>query len=220
MSTPAGWYPDTERSGEQRYWDGAKWTDHRAPLIDSEAPKPRRRGIGKTLLLGAGVLVAGLAGLSALSAMTQQQEDPSQDPDAVPLSLLLDRAAEDDPAGVVKWMTSPKGQVWRGFIQDMDEFNANMDQASVASDDDQMLALCQQAGLMGIQGDNLLKSPSTVLNETWSEVTFNYIAAGTATIPISGDSDRALDNCVESINSANDEMEKVLALLQHFADNA
>lgn len=28
----AGWYPDTQMSGTQRYWDGNKWTDHVAPL--------------------------------------------------------------------------------------------------------------------------------------------------------------------------------------------
>jgi hypothetical protein len=29
--TPAGWYPDPEGSGGQRYWDGSAWTEHRSP---------------------------------------------------------------------------------------------------------------------------------------------------------------------------------------------
>ena len=29
--TPAGWYPDPDGSGGQRYWDGSAWTEHRAP---------------------------------------------------------------------------------------------------------------------------------------------------------------------------------------------
>jgi Domain of unknown function (DUF4352)/Protein of unknown function (DUF2510) len=34
--TPAGWYPDPDGSGGQRYWDGSQWTEHRFPA----APEP------------------------------------------------------------------------------------------------------------------------------------------------------------------------------------
>lgn len=30
-TTPAGWYPDTQAPGQQRYWDGSQWTGHTAP---------------------------------------------------------------------------------------------------------------------------------------------------------------------------------------------
>jgi hypothetical protein len=37
-STPAGWYPDPDGSGGQRYWDGYIWTEHRSPAVG--APEP------------------------------------------------------------------------------------------------------------------------------------------------------------------------------------
>jgi hypothetical protein len=36
--TPAGWYPDPDGSGGQRYWDGAIWTEHRSPAVAAPAP--------------------------------------------------------------------------------------------------------------------------------------------------------------------------------------
>ena len=32
-TTPAGWYPDPDGSGGQRYWDGFVWTEHRSPAV-------------------------------------------------------------------------------------------------------------------------------------------------------------------------------------------
>ena len=28
---PAGWYPDPQNAGQQRYWDGSQWTEQTAP---------------------------------------------------------------------------------------------------------------------------------------------------------------------------------------------
>ena len=39
----AGWYPDPERADGLRYWDGAAWTEHRAPRPAGAAPPPPGR---------------------------------------------------------------------------------------------------------------------------------------------------------------------------------
>jgi Host cell surface-exposed lipoprotein/Protein of unknown function (DUF2510) len=40
MSTPAGWYPDPQAQGQQRYWDGNAWTEHQAPLVQQQPTQP------------------------------------------------------------------------------------------------------------------------------------------------------------------------------------
>ena len=45
-SLPApGWYPDPEIVGTQRYWDGGRWTDHRAPLEIAGRPAAASDGL-------------------------------------------------------------------------------------------------------------------------------------------------------------------------------
>lgn len=68
-STPAGWFPDPEMANTLRYWDGSRWTDHRAPATTSPGvgspTRPTHRGstglsvsfllLGLVTLLGSGI---------------------------------------------------------------------------------------------------------------------------------------------------------------------
>ncbi len=67
----AGWYPNPEKPGTQRYWDGAAWTDHVAPV----GPAKKGPNVGVIVAIIAGGLVAFFAALAALAipAYTQQQ---------------------------------------------------------------------------------------------------------------------------------------------------
>jgi uncharacterized protein (AIM24 family) len=38
MSTPAGWYPDPSNAAQQRWWDGAQWTEHTHPAAQTYDP--------------------------------------------------------------------------------------------------------------------------------------------------------------------------------------
>jgi hypothetical protein len=50
---PPGWYPDPDRAGSLRYWDGSGWTDQRRDRpewLDEEAPPPRPPRSGRRVL--------------------------------------------------------------------------------------------------------------------------------------------------------------------------
>lgn len=62
--TPAGWYPDPENAGQQRYWDGNAWTDNFAPgTVAAPAAAGTKKPIYKrpwfivlAVLIGLGVI--------------------------------------------------------------------------------------------------------------------------------------------------------------------
>jgi hypothetical protein len=66
---PAGWYTDTERPGELRYWSGQQWTEYRHP---GHQPAPVRTGATSAaatwaLILGVSSLI--LAGVLSIPAV-------------------------------------------------------------------------------------------------------------------------------------------------------
>lgn len=46
-SAPANWYPDPEDPRLLRYWDGLRWTDHRAPNRQYQAPQPANQPVAQ-----------------------------------------------------------------------------------------------------------------------------------------------------------------------------
>lgn len=79
MSTiPPGWYDDPPNPGVLRYWDGTRWTEHRAPGVVGTTTTLSPRGasnnstamwahLGPLLVYGLGVLTFGLLGLFAFA---------------------------------------------------------------------------------------------------------------------------------------------------------
>lgn len=80
--TPAGWYPDPENSGQQRYWDGNAWTQNFAPgstpaaaAVPAAAKKPFYK---RTWFIVVAVLI-GLAGVGSMI-----DGSPSEAPEQAP----------------------------------------------------------------------------------------------------------------------------------------
>jgi len=109
VSTPAGWYPQPD--GQQRYWDGERWTESFAPAVAPTAMPPAAArknwllrhkvitAIGAVLLLGG---IANLAGGGSGSApVTTVAIEPAADAvttPAVPDQAAADKAAADKVA--------------------------------------------------------------------------------------------------------------------------
>ncbi len=65
---PSGWYDDPEQPWTWRYWDGARWTDHRSPMWVPPARDPlsfsswfeRSVDAAKVAIRRVGVLLVGV----------------------------------------------------------------------------------------------------------------------------------------------------------------
>ena len=55
--TPPGWYPDPQAPGYQRYWDGAQWTQHVAPLQGVPPQAPTGTSSNTVVMIIVGVIV-------------------------------------------------------------------------------------------------------------------------------------------------------------------
>jgi hypothetical protein len=103
VTTPAGWYPDPDGSGGQRYFDGQSWTDHRypaaafdAPPLDEAAAAPGSKGPNGKVIAGviAAVVVLVIVGVAAV-VMTRKSDVG----DATVTRKPSDASAETSVAG-------------------------------------------------------------------------------------------------------------------------
>lgn len=101
-TTPAGWYPDAERPGHQRYWDGQQWTEHMAPLaehaIANQQPAVARGPMYKRPWFIVAAVVLGLAVLAGSVGGSEppQSAEPVADIDAASGTSASADAAEGD----------------------------------------------------------------------------------------------------------------------------
>lgn len=69
---PAGWYQDPEQPAQQRYWDGASWTEHRQPAPPVSTPPPSIPPPGASpapAMPGAGAATSSGGGSTALKVL-------------------------------------------------------------------------------------------------------------------------------------------------------
>lgn len=78
QQTPAGWYPDPDDVTQQRYWDGAQWTEHRAraAAVNYGQAAEIRSKSRKRAFIVIGV-VAGLVALVAIGSSLSSDSTPT-----------------------------------------------------------------------------------------------------------------------------------------------
>lgn len=92
---PAGWYADPDGgAGRMRYWDGAKWTEHRheAGATAGVAGGERRftaLHVIASVYFVLGIVVAVLGGIGVIVAAIEQADNPNRFDDAEPAAVAI-----------------------------------------------------------------------------------------------------------------------------------
>jgi hypothetical protein len=157
-TTPAGWFPDPEVPGQQRYWNGQVWTEHTAPVHHANngfaagqqpavagrpgAPAPERSGnwfvrhpvlagaAGFCLFLVVVGVAAGVAGSGGSDGETVASDDTSTSVVEKPAA-----AVEAEPSTVAEPVVEPEPVDTDGDgVNDEDDFRP--DDPAVRTQDD------------------------------------------------------------------------------------
>lgn len=121
QATPAGWYPDPENAGQQRYWDGTAWTQNFAPLSAPEVPTPvaaKKPIYKRTWFIVVAVIIAlGVIGnlfggspstTTDSTPTTTKSSQPPADVEAEPEAAAPDVAEPEPEAEPVEEPTEPE----------------------------------------------------------------------------------------------------------------
>jgi uncharacterized RDD family membrane protein YckC len=113
QSTPAGWYPDPQNPAQQRYWDGAAWSEATQPVAGGAPPAPgygqavgygyAQGGTGEQAGVGTRFLAALIDGIII----------------GIPINLVL--LAADAPSGLVNLVILAAQFAYFGFMESKPE---------------------------------------------------------------------------------------------------
>ncbi|MDZ4169065.1 MAG: DUF2510 domain-containing protein [Coriobacteriia bacterium] len=127
-NAPAGWYPDPENPGQQRYWNGAAWTQDFAPTASipsqpvapaqAAAPTPAGQQVGKkpvyqrtwfivlAVLIGLAIVGNMLGGNDSEPSSVAQNEPAASTPAEPSVEPAAEEpaAAEPEPEPEPKWV--------------------------------------------------------------------------------------------------------------------
>ena len=95
QTPPAGWFPDPQDPAQYRYWDGAAWTEHRAPRTQTatdqlnKAGQDLADGLNRGITAVGGWLQQSSTNPTFASVAASCRDEGPRDPLSHPIDLVL-----------------------------------------------------------------------------------------------------------------------------------
>jgi hypothetical protein len=102
---PAGWYPDPQGSGAQRYFDGTNWSSQ----LSSPARPPKKGSAGKVIVAIAVAMFAMVIGGNILVAMNKDKDDSSSSSRSSSSSTVATPTGPKKPNATFTTASGPDG---------------------------------------------------------------------------------------------------------------